>query len=92
VPTHGTCQFLIGCAFGFAKKNFSLPSGTKRNEIRVARSREKEYFFWSLLFASDQSEINTAIFRFVSLPKIFRFASDFFVSLQSETKRFFSFV
>ncbi len=50
-----------------------------RNEIRFARSREKILFFFASFrfefFASNQSEINTPYFRFVSLPKIFRFAS-----------------
>ncbi len=41
--------------------------------MRFARSRDKKFF--SLLFASDQSKINRAYFRFVSPLKIFCFAS-----------------
>ncbi len=37
----------LGCA-GFAKKKFSLQSKMKGNEIRFARSREKNKFFFSL--------------------------------------------
>jgi hypothetical protein len=83
----------LGCA-GFAKIFFSLQSKTKRNEIRFAcvshaHVKHKQFFFASFrfeFFASDLSEINRAYFRFVSLPKIFRFASDLSVSLQSKTK------
>jgi hypothetical protein len=69
----------------FRKKKFFA---SKRNEakqdpfrMRFARSREKKktkFFFASFcfkFFAPDQSEINSAFFRFVSLTKIFRFAS-----------------
>ena len=71
----------------FCFKNFFA---SKRNEakrdpfrMRFARSREKKLFFFSLhfasfrfeFFASNQSEINTPYFRFISLPKSFRFAS-----------------
>jgi hypothetical protein len=70
----------------FRKKIFSLQSETKRNEIRfacVSHAHAKNFFFFSLpfasfrfeFFASDQSKINTAYFRFVSLPKICCFAS-----------------
>jgi hypothetical protein len=68
----------------FCKKKFSLQSETWRNEIRFVcvshiHAKNKKYlFFASFRFefvASDQSEINRAYFRFVSLSKICRFAS-----------------
>jgi hypothetical protein len=69
----------------FRKKNFfaSKRNKAKRDPFRMrfARSREKNKFF----FASFRFEF-CVYFRFVSLTKIFRFASDLFVSLQSETK------
>ncbi len=83
----------LGCA-GFAKKNFSLQSKTKRNEIRFAcvshaHVKNKQFCFASFrfeFFASDLSEINRPYFHFVSLPKIFRFASDLSVSLLKQNK------
>ncbi len=84
IPTP-TCLLQLGCA-GFAKKRFRFKA--KPSETRsVSRSHVK--IFFSLLFASfrfeffasDQSKINRAYFRFVLLPKFFRFASDLFVSL-----------
>jgi hypothetical protein len=47
-------EVVVGCT-GFAEKIFSLQSETKRNEIRLARSREKIFRFISLLFASNFS-------------------------------------
>jgi hypothetical protein len=42
-------------------------------------------------FASEQSKINTAHFRFVSLPKNFRFASDFLFRFEAnQNKGFFA--
>ncbi len=76
----------------FRKKKFSLQSETRS----VSHAHAKKMFrFLLLLFASDQSEINRAYFRFVSLPKIFSFASFsfcfhlffVFVSLQMRKKR-----
>jgi hypothetical protein len=81
----------------FRKKIFFA---SKRNEakrdpfrMRFARSREI-YFFFSLLFASNFSlpikakliERIFALFRFQKFFVSLRFASDLFVSLQSETK------
>jgi hypothetical protein len=73
----------------FRTKKFRNKAQRDPFRMRFARSREKFFFFASFrleFFASDQSEINRAYFRFVSLTKIFRFAFDLFASLQSETK------
>ncbi len=72
----------LGCA-GFASKILSLQSETKLNEIRfacVSHTHAKFFFIYSASFhfefiAFNQSEINTPYFCFVSLPKIFHFAS-----------------
>ncbi len=81
---------------------FKIFFASKRNEakrdsfrMRFARSREKKKKNFSLhfasfrfkFFASNQSEINTPYFRFVSLPKIFRFASFRFQFFHFASKR-----
>jgi hypothetical protein len=86
---HPQCN--LGCA-GFANKFFRFKA--KRSETRsVSHAFRtftwKKFFFASFrfeFFASDQSEFNRAYFRFVLIPKIFRFASNLSVSLWSETK------
>ncbi len=55
----------------FRKKNFRFKA--KRSETRSVSHAFR--FFRFKFFASDQSQINRAYFRFVLLPKIFPFAS-----------------
>ncbi len=82
----------------FRKKIFFA---SKRNEakrdpfrMRFARSVKNKYFFFASFrfefFASDLSEINRAYFRFVSLPKNFRFASDLFITSKQNEINVFS--
>jgi hypothetical protein len=84
----------LGCV---AKKKSLLQSGTKRNEIRftcVLQAQAKKTTKVSLLFDSKFSlptkakfiERIFALFGFQQFFVSLCFTSDFFVSLQSETK------
>ncbi len=83
----------VGCA-GFGKKMFHFKAKRDLFRMRFARSREKKFVFTSFRFISlptkakliERIERNRALFRFQIFFVSLRFASDLFVSLQSETK------
>ncbi len=76
----------------FRQKFFRLKA--KQSKTKSVLHAHEKFFFTSFcfeFFASNQSKMKTSFFRFVSVLKISRFASNFLVFLQSETKsRFFA--